>query len=166
MEVGGQLHAPAALPPGVRTPGTHYTGGWMGSRAGLDAVAKRKVPIPAPAGKWTPVVQPIAQSLYWLSYPGSRIITVMRLNEWSWKGPLLLSHVLHNTKSRNNMEENLDSRRDKWISNLQLQKLKRRTNIKENANCEYVTSASLEGKPFKLRLHPHSYAAGRHKHRR
>jgi hypothetical protein len=35
MGVGGQLHAPAALPQGKR-PGTHFTGGWVGPRAGLD----------------------------------------------------------------------------------------------------------------------------------
>jgi hypothetical protein len=33
--VGGQIHAPAGLPPGKR-PGTHCTGGWVGPRAGLD----------------------------------------------------------------------------------------------------------------------------------
>jgi hypothetical protein len=35
MGVGGQLHAPAALPPGKR-PGTRFIGGWVGPRAGLD----------------------------------------------------------------------------------------------------------------------------------
>jgi hypothetical protein len=35
MEVGGQLHVPAALPPGKR-PGTNYTGDWVGPRAGLE----------------------------------------------------------------------------------------------------------------------------------
>jgi hypothetical protein len=38
MRVGGQLHAPATLPPGKR-PGTHCVGGWMGPRAGLDGCA-------------------------------------------------------------------------------------------------------------------------------
>ena len=33
--VGGQRHAPAALPPGKR-PGTHCIGGWVGLRAGMD----------------------------------------------------------------------------------------------------------------------------------
>jgi hypothetical protein len=33
--VSGQLHAPAALPPG-KSPGTHFTGGWVYPRAGLD----------------------------------------------------------------------------------------------------------------------------------
>jgi hypothetical protein len=36
MGVSGQHHAPAALCPGERTPGTHCTGGWVGPRAGLD----------------------------------------------------------------------------------------------------------------------------------
>jgi hypothetical protein len=30
MGVSGQRHAPAALCPGERTPGTHCTGGWVG----------------------------------------------------------------------------------------------------------------------------------------
>ena len=34
-EVGGQRHAPAALPPGKR-PGTHCIGSWVAPRAGLD----------------------------------------------------------------------------------------------------------------------------------
>jgi hypothetical protein len=29
-----------------RAPGNHWIGGWVGPRAGLDAVAKRKIPIP------------------------------------------------------------------------------------------------------------------------
>ena len=33
--VCGQQHAPAALYPRER-PGTHFTGGWVGPRAGLD----------------------------------------------------------------------------------------------------------------------------------
>jgi len=56
--VSGQLHALAALPLGLKHPGTHFSGGWVGLRAGLDAVMK--IPINAPAGNWTPVVQPVA----------------------------------------------------------------------------------------------------------
>jgi len=33
--VSGQQHAPAALYPRER-PGTHFTGGWLGPKAGLD----------------------------------------------------------------------------------------------------------------------------------
>jgi hypothetical protein len=40
MEVSGQFHAPAALPP-VKPPGTHWIGGWVGPRTGLDAVVKK-----------------------------------------------------------------------------------------------------------------------------
>jgi hypothetical protein len=41
MGVGGQLHNPAALPPGMR-PGTHCIGGWVGPRAGLDGCEKSR----------------------------------------------------------------------------------------------------------------------------
>ena len=41
MGVGGQLHAPAALPPGKR-PGTHFIGGWVGPRADLDGCEKSR----------------------------------------------------------------------------------------------------------------------------
>jgi hypothetical protein len=43
LEVSGQLHAPTALPPGERAPGTHWIGGWVGPKAGIDAVKKRKI---------------------------------------------------------------------------------------------------------------------------
>jgi len=43
MVVGGQRHAPAALPPGKR-PGTHSTGGWVGPRAGLVVCGKSRSP--------------------------------------------------------------------------------------------------------------------------
>jgi hypothetical protein len=41
MKVGGQFHAPAALPPGKR-PGTHCIEGWVGPRAGLDGCRKSR----------------------------------------------------------------------------------------------------------------------------
>ena len=52
--VGGQGHAPAALPPGKR-PGTHCTGGWVGPRAGMDGCGKSPSPGFDP---WT--VRPVA----------------------------------------------------------------------------------------------------------
>jgi hypothetical protein len=39
MEVGGQRHVPATLPPGKR-PGTFCIGGWVGPRTGLDGCGK------------------------------------------------------------------------------------------------------------------------------
>jgi len=41
MEVSGQLHNPVAFTPMERACGTHWTGGWVSPRAGLDAVVKR-----------------------------------------------------------------------------------------------------------------------------
>jgi hypothetical protein len=47
MEVSGQLEAPAAFPPGKSEHGTHWIEGWMGPRADLDLVVKRKIfPLP------------------------------------------------------------------------------------------------------------------------
>jgi hypothetical protein len=45
---GGEWSAslPGHFTPRERAPGTHWIGGWMGSRAGLDAVVKREIPIP------------------------------------------------------------------------------------------------------------------------
>jgi hypothetical protein len=57
MEVSGQLQAQAALPQG-KDPGTHWTGGWVGSRAGLDAVEQRK--ISCPCRESNPAVQPVS----------------------------------------------------------------------------------------------------------
>jgi len=43
MEVSGQLHPPAALLPENQPPGSHWIGGWVGPRAGLGTVAKKKI---------------------------------------------------------------------------------------------------------------------------
>jgi hypothetical protein len=48
MGVSGQRHAPFTLYPGVTTPGTHCTGGWVGPRAGLDTEARGKIILPVP----------------------------------------------------------------------------------------------------------------------
>jgi hypothetical protein len=62
MKVSGQLHASTALLPGKRSPRTHWIGGWVGRRAVLDAVVKRKIPIPWwESNPRTPIVQPVAQ---------------------------------------------------------------------------------------------------------
>jgi hypothetical protein len=42
MEVNGQLHDPAVLPR-RKEPGTHWIGGWLGPRAGLDAEAEGEI---------------------------------------------------------------------------------------------------------------------------
>jgi hypothetical protein len=40
--MSGQLHAPAALPPGERALDTHWIGGWVHPSAGLDDLEKLK----------------------------------------------------------------------------------------------------------------------------
>ena len=57
MGVGGQSHAPAALPPG-KTPGTHCIAGWVGPRAGLDGCGKSR----PPPGFDPQTVQPVVSS--------------------------------------------------------------------------------------------------------
>jgi hypothetical protein len=82
MEVSGQLHVLATLPRGDRTPGTHWIGGWVGPRASLDAVAKRKIP-----------------SLHWKSNPNRpnhpAHILVAILTELSW----ILKYLLWENQS-------------------------------------------------------------------
>jgi len=46
MEVCGQLHNPTALPLG-RNPGTHQIEGWVGLRAGIGILEKRKISCPS-----------------------------------------------------------------------------------------------------------------------
>jgi len=60
--MSGQQHAPAALYPRERS-GTHFTGGWVGPRDGLNG---RK--ISSPPGFNLEPSSPVAQSLYRLSY--------------------------------------------------------------------------------------------------
>jgi hypothetical protein len=59
--VSGQLHAPAALPPGKEPPSTHGIGDWVGPRAGLDDVEKEKILDPYQESNSDPsAVQPVA----------------------------------------------------------------------------------------------------------
>jgi hypothetical protein len=61
---GGELSASrhGSFTPRKRAPGTHWIGGWVGSRAFLDAVVKRKIPSPRrESNPRTPIVQPVAQ---------------------------------------------------------------------------------------------------------
>jgi hypothetical protein len=53
---------PCRFIPREKAPGTHWIGGWLSPRVGLNAVVKRKIPSP----RWesnprTPIVQPVAQ---------------------------------------------------------------------------------------------------------
>jgi hypothetical protein len=62
MGVRGQRHAPAALYPRGKTPGTHWIGGRVGPRAGLDAGARRKILYPCRGSNLDlPIVQPVVR---------------------------------------------------------------------------------------------------------
>jgi hypothetical protein len=50
MEVSGQISRPDSFTPGIKAPGTHSIGGWVGPSAGLNAVAKKNIPTLDPAG--------------------------------------------------------------------------------------------------------------------
>jgi hypothetical protein len=91
MGVSGQRHAPTALYPGERTPGTHWTGGWVDPRAGLDAEAKRKILCLCRGSNPSRPVR--SHTLYWLSYPGS------------------ISGIISNIKLESN---NIDVKSVKW----------------------------------------------------
>jgi hypothetical protein len=75
MEVVGQLQVLAPPPPPLEewVPGTHWIGGWVGYKSGLDAVEKRKVLHCRELNPDRPARNP---SFYHLSYPGSLIVIV------------------------------------------------------------------------------------------
>jgi hypothetical protein len=69
---GGEWSAsrPGRFSPGERAPDTHLIEGWVGPRAGLDDVEKRKF-LTLPGLELRPLNRPTrSQSLYRLRYPG------------------------------------------------------------------------------------------------
>jgi hypothetical protein len=57
-----------------KMPLNHWIGGWVGPRAVLDAVVKRRSPSPRwESNSRTPIFQPVALSLYRLNYHGSKL---------------------------------------------------------------------------------------------
>jgi hypothetical protein len=65
MEVNGQLHAPAALSR-IKITGVHWIGGWVGPRAGLDALEKKEI---CPFRESNPGCPACSPPLYKPSYP-------------------------------------------------------------------------------------------------
>jgi hypothetical protein len=59
---GDTAPCPGCFTPRERAPGTHWIGGWVGLRAVLDAVVKRKIPSLRRESKpRTPLIQAVAQ---------------------------------------------------------------------------------------------------------
>jgi hypothetical protein len=71
MGMGGQLHAPAALPPGNR-PGTHCVGGWVGRSGRLRKISP-------PPGFDPRTVQPVASRYTDYAIPAHS--SVFKVNE-------------------------------------------------------------------------------------
>jgi hypothetical protein len=72
--VGGEWSAsrPGRFIPGEIAPGTHWIGGWVDPRIGLDDVERINI-LPLPGLELRPLGHPArSQSLYRLSYPGSQ----------------------------------------------------------------------------------------------
>jgi hypothetical protein len=72
--VGGEWSGsrPRRFTPGEGAPGTHWIGGWVDPRAGLDDLVKRKF-LTLPRLELRPLGLPSrSQSLYRLRYTGSR----------------------------------------------------------------------------------------------
>jgi hypothetical protein len=61
MEVSRPVHALADLPLGKEASGTHWTGVWVGLRASLDNLERRKIlPLPGLELRPPPAMQPAA----------------------------------------------------------------------------------------------------------
>jgi hypothetical protein len=57
--------------PRERTPSTHWTGGWVDTRAGLDTEATEKIILPLPGIEPRSPSRPVRSQDTILSYPGS-----------------------------------------------------------------------------------------------
>jgi len=67
------------------SPGTCLIAGQVGSRAYMDALVKRKIPVIAFEGNWTPVVQTVAYFLYWLNHSYTSLLITMPYLIWRYK---------------------------------------------------------------------------------
>jgi hypothetical protein len=90
--VGGEWSAsrPRRSTPGKRGPGTHWIGGWVGPRTGLNDVEKRKFLNVVRLELWPLGRLARSQSLYRLYYLGSLFHIVLRLGMYVALHPISL----------------------------------------------------------------------------
>jgi hypothetical protein len=77
---GGEWSAsrPGRFTPGERAPSTHWIGGWVNPKSGLDDVEKRKF-LPLPGLELRPLgYSARSQSLYQLCCPGSHMYSILK----------------------------------------------------------------------------------------
>jgi hypothetical protein len=65
LEVSGEFHVPAALPPGERASFTHLIGGWVCPTAGLDDTEKWKF-LTLPGLELRPLNRPARTQSLWM----------------------------------------------------------------------------------------------------
>jgi len=93
-------YTPRPLYPLGKSSGTHWIGGWVGPKTGLEAVTERKIPIPAE--NRIPVVQPLSWSLCWIRYPILVLLSQLQLGfprslpfEFYDRNFVCISHLSH-----------------------------------------------------------------------
>jgi hypothetical protein len=109
MEVSGHLHTLAALHPRERAPATHWIGGWVGPRAGLDAWWWREK-FPAPTRTQTPDHPACGLALYHWAIPAPFVFMAWYL----LKHRDSLIFGFYNLYSSPDIVKDIISRRMKW----------------------------------------------------
>jgi hypothetical protein len=102
---GGEWSAslPGRLIAGERAPGTHYIGGWVDPRAGLDDKEKRRRFLTLLGHELRLLGRPArSQSLYRLSYPGSlkSKYNEFKIMSMRWKHLEIIRKAVNTFKSR------------------------------------------------------------------
>jgi hypothetical protein len=84
--------------PGERNPGTYWTGGWVGPRAGLHTEVRGRIVLPLHGIQPRSSRRPVrSQTLYWLSYPGSLKIIWWHNCSKLWPGTLFFIKTAQST---------------------------------------------------------------------
>jgi hypothetical protein len=110
--VGGEwsVSRPDRLTSRERDPGTHWIGGWVGPRAVLDAVVKRKLPSPhRESNPRTPIVQPVAQR--YINTLFSKTFSLMFLPQ-SEKPPIEYNWQNYSSYQKDISNKNVDFNQD------------------------------------------------------
>jgi hypothetical protein len=83
MEVSGQLHNPAVLPPTEKAPDIHWIGSWLDTRAVLEAVLKIKIPSPRRESySRSPIIYPVKVE-----------VTDNKTKGWNYQLIILLKYI-------------------------------------------------------------------------